>query len=192
MADQQMTENDLHALSTAQHQVVLSLMDEGRFPEGWVDAYCTFLAETLAREKSSMYWPCRLFQAVHFVSCHLHFRYRVWRASKGTPNPETERQLGQAQLESELFLWNSAFGVRPFLDAVTLSGEQEVDDRDEKLVELCFEDNAVLRSGGGVDDSAIEAWRREYRTTLSAIRVKWQLRPHVWKWLALAVRFASF
>jgi hypothetical protein len=38
----------------------------------------------------------------------------------------------------------------------------------------------------------IEAWRQEYRTALSAIGVKWHLRPHVWKWLALAVRFASF
>ena len=192
MAKDNSAETAMHGLASGNHRVVELLLDEGRLPDGWAASYCTFLAEALANSKAGDFWSWPLFQAIHFVSAHLHFRYRVWCRSTERANPETELLLGRVQLESELFLWNSVCGSPSFLDSVNRSSRQEVDERDVMLVNLCFEDNGILRRSDGADDSVVAAWRQEYRTALSTIGVKWQLSSHVWKWLALAVRFASF
>src|SRR5262249_47029131 len=125
MAQHQITESELVALASGQHRVVSTLIDEGRLPEHWVAQYCDFLAGAIHNIGGGAFWPWKLFQAVHFVSFHLWFRYAAWRSFENKANRETELLLGRVQLASELFLWNSACSVPLLPDPGTSSGEGE-------------------------------------------------------------------
>src|SRR4051812_25404263 len=93
------SEADLSSLASGQHRTVSALVEEGRFPEGWAADYCAFLGEASTTD-SALVWPWQLFQAVHFVSFHLWFRYAAWCSLNSQSNPETECLLGRVQLES--------------------------------------------------------------------------------------------
>jgi hypothetical protein len=192
MTDRQSPTARLHELVLGARRPEALLLDEGHLPDGWADEYLINLAEAQAQNATSSFWPRPLFQAVHFVSCHLSLRYGVWQQSTGRTNPETEGLLGRIQMESELFFWNSVTFIPSFSEIVVQPMGDGIDERDVGLVTRCFKKNAVIDAGQDADEATIREWREQYRAAVLAIGPRWRSRSEVWKWIVLAIRFASF
>jgi hypothetical protein len=185
----ELTDKELKGLASGLDPVVESLADDGTISATWAADYCSFLELEFGKSNGISFWPWHVFQAVHFVSCHMPFRYGAWRQFTGRTNAATEALLGRLQFESELFLWDSVTRI-PSFDNPSLLGDG-VDDADVAVVNLCLGDTSVF-AGNSQDDSLIGRWEHQYRRALAAVAPKWRSGSQLWKWLALGVRFASF
>lgn len=81
-----------------------SLVDDGVFPNGWVDRYLELLATISDSYSGSDTLPRQTIWDVHFASWYLPIRYDVWRDNSGNSNDNTVGQLGRIRTPSELFL----------------------------------------------------------------------------------------
>lgn len=179
----------LHELVFGSRRPEMLLVDQGHLPEMWDAEYLSALAE--AEDEGSWSWPRQLYQAVHFVSCHLGLRYVAWCRITGRTDPQTENLLGRLQMESELFFWNSVATLP--LHYISMGMQPGVvEQSDVALVTLCLKNNSILEAPHPVDARATELWAQQYRVALSAIGPKWHSTSCWWKWLVLAVRFSSF
>ncbi len=81
-----------------------SLVNSGRFPDGWVERYLALLEEATRRWKDQPSWPRELVAAIHFASWYLGIRYEAWRGFKKSSNTATADQLATIRTPSEFFL----------------------------------------------------------------------------------------
>lgn len=80
------------------------LLEDGEFPDGWVDRYLTLLEEANQLWRSEDYWHKKLVAAIHFASFYLGYRYEAWCSFKKSSNVETRDLLAKIRTRSEFFL----------------------------------------------------------------------------------------
>ena len=90
------------------------ILENGKFPDGWVDRYLELLGEGNQLWRAEDYWPKKLVAAVHFTSFYLDSRYKAWSAFKKSRNVRTEDALARIRVSSEFFLLDAA--VQEFKD----------------------------------------------------------------------------
>jgi hypothetical protein len=84
---------------------VQPLLQEGRFPEGWVAEYRRLLKVAHNEWHAEMLWPRELVAAIHVTSFYLGIRYDAWRTfERDRRNEQTEQELTSLRTPSELFL----------------------------------------------------------------------------------------
>jgi hypothetical protein len=80
------------------------LLNEGQFPNGWIEEYSRLLQVVVVEWQDKPMWPREVVSAIHFTSWYLELRYNAWGTCTGNRNECTERELASLRSKSELFL----------------------------------------------------------------------------------------
>lgn len=172
-----------HELRTLVYDANSSLVNNGRFPDGWLELYQTTLAKVSYAFDGAL-WPKDVFAALHYVSTHLCLRYNAWKAFETNRNTETECTLGRVHLETDVFLWTAVTRV-PRWDAEPLLRADEVE-----FISLCFGDLSPVQLV--TEESSFVAWKKSYQEFLGKLQEPVRRADHWAKWLCTAFHFAAF
>jgi hypothetical protein len=80
------------------------ILDNGRFPRGWVDKYMTLLGSIIRIWGDAPECPREVYSSIHYASFHLSERYDAWHKLRGLRNKKTEISLAKLRSISEVFL----------------------------------------------------------------------------------------
>ena len=97
-------EEDLFAFCLGKENPSATLMQDGSFPEGWVDCYFQLLEQAKEQWGNDSAAPRKAVAAIHFASMYLHLRYGAWRNFNHRENHATDSALAQIRTRSELWL----------------------------------------------------------------------------------------
>ena len=172
-----------HELRTLVYDANSSLVNSGRFPDGWLEMYQATLAK-VADSFNAISWPKDVFAALHYVSTHLCLRYHAWKAFEANRNAETECTLGKIHLETDVFFWTAVTRVSHW-DAEPLVGANEAE-----LISLCFGGLSPVQPV--TEETSFVTWKKSYQEHLSKIQETARRSDHWAKWLCTAFHFAAF
>lgn len=172
-----------HELRRLVYDANSSLVNYGRFPEGWLELYQAALGK-IAGSFHGASWPKAVFADLHYVSTHLYLRYHAWKAFEENTNTETECTLGRIHLETDVFLWTAVTGVSHW-DAEPLLGADE-----GELISLCFGGLSPVQPV--TEETSFVAWKKSYQEHLGKLQETVRLADHWAKWLCTAFHFAAF
>ncbi|MHC4644508.1 MAG: hypothetical protein ACYTBJ_03330 [Planctomycetota bacterium] len=96
--------DDLYHHCISDGNPTFHILENGKFPNGWVESYLELLEEASQLWRSEDYWPKKLVAAIHFTSFYLDFRYKAWCAFTKSRNVQTEDALAGIRVRSEFFL----------------------------------------------------------------------------------------
>ena len=160
-----------------------SLMNTGRFRDGWLEEYQATLEKALDFYDGPS-WPKDVFSSLHFVSTHLCLRYLAHKGRAAASIAETESILGRIHLETEVVLWTAVTRV-PRWDTEPLLGANEVE-----LISLCFGSLSPVQPVA--EQTSFVTWKNAFNERLDNLREAVRRADHWSKWLCTALHFAAF
>jgi hypothetical protein len=96
--------DDLYRHCCSDGNPMQCLLEDGKFPDGWVDRYLTLLEEANQLWLPEDYWHKKLVAAIFCISFELDDRYEAWCSFTKSNNVKTRELLAKIRLRSVFFL----------------------------------------------------------------------------------------
>ena len=160
-----------------------SLIETGRFPDGWLEAYRLGLAQA-SNLYSGESWPKELFASLHYASTHLCLRYYARKETAAARIAETETTLGGVHLDTEVFFWTEISKLQHW------KSTEAPNKHEETLVSLCFGSASPVTAT--TDRTMSREWQQSYERCLGSLQSMLRHSDNWNKWLCVALHFAAF